>query len=136
MYLFLHVYFIDYAITVVPFPPLYSPLPCTPPPTHINFSHLQSTLYLMQYNYLNFFFSAQNSFCTYLFGYLLELLPFFCFTSSTWARRFSLRTFFIGETKRVAQGEIGWIGRVGHRGHATFGQKLLNWVKVFEESSK
>ena len=27
--------FIDYAITVVPFPPLYSLPPCTPPPTHI-----------------------------------------------------------------------------------------------------
>ena len=27
--------FIDYAITVVPFCPLYSPLPWTPPPTHI-----------------------------------------------------------------------------------------------------
>ena len=28
-------YFIDYAITVVPFPPLYSTPSCTPPPTHI-----------------------------------------------------------------------------------------------------
>ena len=29
---FLNMYFIDYAIAVVPFYPLYSPLPCTPPP--------------------------------------------------------------------------------------------------------
>ena len=29
------IYFIDYAITVVLFPPLYSPQPCIPPPTHI-----------------------------------------------------------------------------------------------------
>ena len=29
------IYFIDYAITVVPFPPLYYLPPCTPPPTHI-----------------------------------------------------------------------------------------------------
>ena len=29
------IYFIDYAITIVPFPPLYSLLPCTSPPTHI-----------------------------------------------------------------------------------------------------
>ena len=32
---FFKVYFIDYAIIVVPFPPLYSPSPCTPPPTCI-----------------------------------------------------------------------------------------------------
>ena len=30
---FFLIYFIDYAITVVPFSPLYSPLPCTPPST-------------------------------------------------------------------------------------------------------
>ncbi|KAF6084347.1 hypothetical protein HJG60_008618 [Phyllostomus discolor] len=29
------IYFIDYAITVVPFSPLHSPPPCIPPPTHI-----------------------------------------------------------------------------------------------------
>ena len=33
--LFFKIYFIDYAITVVPFLPLYSPLPCMPPPTCI-----------------------------------------------------------------------------------------------------
>ena len=32
---FFKIYFIDYAITVVPFSLLYSPLLCTPPPTHI-----------------------------------------------------------------------------------------------------
>ena len=32
---FLLIYFIDYAITVVPFSPLHSPPPCTPPPAHI-----------------------------------------------------------------------------------------------------
>ena len=31
---FFKIYFIDYAITVVPFPLHYSPPPCTPPPTH------------------------------------------------------------------------------------------------------
>ena len=36
MFLFLLlICFIDYAITVVPFSSLYSPPPCTPPPTHI-----------------------------------------------------------------------------------------------------
>ena len=33
--LFKKIYFIDYAITVVPFLPPFSPPPCTPPPTHI-----------------------------------------------------------------------------------------------------
>ena len=33
--LFFKIHFIDYAITVVPFPPLHSPPSCTPPPTHI-----------------------------------------------------------------------------------------------------
>ena len=32
---FFKIYFIDYAITVVPFSLLYSPLPFTPPPTYI-----------------------------------------------------------------------------------------------------
>ena len=40
MTFFFKIYFIDYAITVVPFfPPLYSPLPCTSPPS---FPHLTS----------------------------------------------------------------------------------------------
>ena len=51
----------------------------------------------------------------------------FCFTSSTLAKRFTLRNFFIqGNKKKVAWGEIRRIGRVGHGGHAIFGQKLLN----------
>ena len=35
VFVFFKKYFIDYAITVVLFPPLYSLPPCTPPPTHI-----------------------------------------------------------------------------------------------------
>ena len=31
-----------------------------------------------------------------------------------------------GETKKVAGGKTWWIGRVGRRDHAGFGQKLLN----------
>ena len=34
-YLFFNIYIIDYALTVVPFPPLHSPPPCIPPPSHI-----------------------------------------------------------------------------------------------------
>ena len=96
--------------------------------TCLNVSHLQSTLHWMQYTYWDIFSTAQN-----VFFNLLVLMPFsasatFCFTSSTLAKCFSLRTFFIqgNKQKKVSQGEIRWIGRVGHRGHAAFGQKLLN----------
>ena len=50
------------------------------------------------------------------------LMPFsasavFCFTSSTSAKCFPLRTFSIWETnKKVAGGEIRWTDRVGHWG--------------------
>ena len=85
--------------------------------TCLNFSHLQSALHLMQ--------------CTYWH----ILVPFsasvmLCFTFSTSAKYFPLRTFFIQGNKRkqtkVAWGETGWIVRVGHGGRAVFGQKLLN----------
>ena len=85
--------------------------------TCLNFSHLQSALHLMQ--------------CTYWH----ILVPFsasvmLCFTFSTSAKYFPLRTFFIQGNKRkqtkVAWGETGWIVRVGHGGHDSFGQKLLN----------
>ena len=60
------------------------------------------------------------------------LMPFnastiFCFTSSTLAKHFPLRTSFHPENKqKVTQGEIRWTGRVGHGGHDAFGQKPLN----------
>ena len=68
----------------------------------------------MQYINWKVFSTAQNSFWTYQFWCLLVLL-LFCFTSSTSAKCFPLRTFFIlGNThKKVAQGKIGWIGKVG-----------------------
>ena len=70
--------------------------------------------------------------CSKQFLNMLTLIPFsasanFYFTSSISAKHFLLRTFFIwGNKKEVAWGEIRWIGTVGHRGHAIFGQKLLN----------
>ena len=46
----------------------------------------------------------------------------FCFTSSTSANPFLSEDFFHpGKQKKVAQDEIQWIERVGHRGHAIFG---------------
>ena len=90
----------------------------------LNFSHLQSTLHLMQCTYWDIFSIAQNSFWTHQF--LLMLLLFFVSLLPHW-NKVSLWGFFSPwETKKVTQGEIGWIGRVGHGGHAGFGQKLLN----------
>ena len=93
--------------------------------TCLSFTHLQSTLHLMQYTFQDVFSTAQNSFWTCPFGCLVVLLQFF-FTSSTLAKHFPLRTFFIQGYKKKSLGEIWWIERVGHRGHAIFGQKLLN----------
>ena len=62
------------------------------------------------------------------FWCFLVLLPFLfvCFTSSALAKSFPSRTFIIQGHKKVAQEEIRWIGWVGHRDYANFGQKLLN----------
>ena len=86
------------------------------------------------------------------------LMPFcasavFCFTSSTSAKLFLLRTFFIrGNNKKVSQGESRWLGRGGYEGHSIFGLKLLSiqlgvgrwahkspimkWANALKESSK
>ena len=47
--------------------------------TCLNFSHLQSTLFWMQYTYQDVFLTAQNSFWTHRFWCLLVLLLFFCY---------------------------------------------------------
>ena len=76
----------------------------------------------------------------------------FCFTSFILAKHLLLRTFFIWGNKKVPWGETEWIRRVGNRGHAVFGQKLLNthcsvgrcacnsptmkWAKTLKESKK
>ena len=93
--------------------------------TCLNFSYLPVTLHLMQYSYRDVFSTTQNSFWSHWFWCLLVLL-LFCFTSSRLAKHFPLRTFFIRGKKKVAQGEMGWIGRMEHGDHASFGQKLLN----------
>ena len=93
--------------------------------TCFNFSHLQSTLNLIQYTYWDFFPTAQ-------FFNLLILMPFsasavFCFTSYTLEKHFSLRTFFIWGNKKRSCSEWDWMNRVGVvRGSVIFGQKLLN----------
>ena len=42
------------------------------------------------------------------------------------SKMFPFKDFFHLGKKKVARDEIGWIGSVEHRGHAIFGQKLLN----------
>ena len=120
--------------------------------TCLNFSQLQSILHLMQYTYWDIFSTSQNSFWTLQFWCLLVLLPFFV---SPFPRQqnVSYEDFsHPGEQEKVAWSEMGWIGRVGHRSHAIFGQKLLNtwcgvgrcagkspimkWANMLKESSK
>ena len=79
----------------------------------------------MQYTYQDVFSTAQNSFWTRCFWCLLVLLPclFVCL-----CHLFHIsKTFpFDRKKNKVPWGEIGWIRRVGHGGHAVFHQKLLN----------
>ena len=80
--------------------------------TWLNFSHVYSSLHLMQYIYCDAFFNCSKHFWIHWFWCLLVLLLFFCVTSSTSAKRFPLRIFCIRGNKKVTQadGEIGWIG--------------------------
>ena len=65
------------------------------------------------------------------------LMPFsasaiFCFTSSTMAKCFPLKIFFIkGKQKKIHSGMIGWIRRLGHGGRVICAQKLLNLSMVW-----
>ena len=119
--------------------------------TCLNFSHHQSTPHLMQCTYWDVSSAAQNGFWTRGFWCLLVLLLFFVSLLLYW-ENISLWGFFHEENKIVAQGQIGWIGRVAHGSRAIFGQKLPNtqhgvgrcahkfpimkWANVAKESSK
>ena len=81
IYLFFKIYFIDYAITVVPFPPLYSPPPCTSPPTHL--PSLSSCPWVIHISSLaspfpRLFLTSPCLFCTchLCFLFLLTFSPF------------------------------------------------------------
>ena len=95
---------------------------------------------------LRCFSTSQNSFWTHQFWCLLVLLPIFV-SPLPHQQNAALR----GQ-KKVTWGEMGWIGRVGHEGHAVLGKKLLNtqcgmggcthkspimkWAKALKASSK
>ena len=70
------------------------------------------------------FSTTKNSFWTCWFWCLLVLLPFFVSPLHI-GKTFVFEDFFhLGKQKKVAWGEMGWIGRVGPGDHAGFfGQK-------------
>ena len=85
--------------------------------THLNFSHLQSTLHVMQYIYRDFFSSTQKFLKSFIF------MPFsasavFCFTSSPSAKRFSLKIFFIWGNKQTNKKSHLWHNWVTREGGA------------------
>ena len=92
----------------------------------LNFSHLQSPLHLVQSTYWDPFSTAQNSFLTLQFWCLLVLLLLFVSSHPHQQNVAFSKLFLPGKQKKVAWVEIRWIGRVGHRGDAVCGQKLLN----------
>ena len=80
----------------------------------------------MQYPFRDVFSTAQNSFWIRWFWGLLVLLPFFS-PPLPHQHTFPFEDFLHPEKhKKVTRGETGWIRRMGHGGHAVFGQKLLN----------
>ena len=109
---------------------------------------------MIQCTHGTIFSTAQNRFWTRWFWFLLVLLLVFVSplphqqTISLWDSFFSC-----GQTKKESYlGKDQVIGRVGHRGHAVFGQKLLTtqhsvvrcahkspfmkWANTLKESSK
>ena len=100
-----------------------------------------------------YFFHCSKQFLNLSILMSLSASAIFGFTSFTSAKHFPLKTFFtLGNKPKCHLGEIGWIGMVGHRGHAIFGQKLLNtqctvgrcthkspimkWANALKESQK
>ena len=77
--------------------------------TCFNFSHLQSTLHLMQYNYGDIFSIAQNRFWTW-FWCLLVLLLFFALPLPH-CQNVTFEDFFhLGKQKNSRLGQIRWMG--------------------------
>ena len=94
--------------------------------TFLYISHLQNTLPLMHYMYRDFFPLLKAVFelmdfdafqCFHCFFFVLHLYWWNVSLSGLFSTR---------ETKKVTQGKIGWVGRVGHQGYAVLDQKLLN----------
>ena len=97
------------------------------------------------------FFHCSKQFSNSSILMCFSAFAIFCFTSSTQAKHFPLRTFFIwGKNSHLGWEWVYWEG--GHGGHIIFGQKLLNsqhdggrrihkspimkWGNALKESSK
>ena len=119
--------------------------------TYLNFSHLQTTLHLIQCTYQYFFpplkivfelvdFDAFSASAVFLFHLILQGK----------AKCFPWRiSFHVGKQKKSCSGWRGWVGQGVH---VVFGQKLLNiqhsmgrftckspimkWANALKESSK
>ena len=81
----------------------------------------------MQYTYRDIFFHSSKQFLNSpIFMPFRASATFFVSPPPHWQNVSLWGNFFIWRNKKnVSGGEIGWIGRVGHRGHAILGQKLL-----------
>ena len=79
--------------------------------TCLNFGHLQSTLHLTQYTYQGFFHCSKQ-FLNALIFRSFSTSAIVCFTSSTSAKCFPLRSFFIQETKQSCL-RLDWVNREG-----------------------
>ena len=121
--------------------------------TCLNFSHLQSTLHVMQYTYWDVFSATQSSFWTHQFWCLSVLLLFFVPPLQHWQNVSLWGHFLSGEIKKSHSGQ-DWVNREGGAWGQKifFGQKLLNtqhglgryahkspimkWANALKESSK
>ena len=88
--------------------------------TCLSFSHLQSTLHLMEYTYQDIFSHCSKQFLNSSFLMPFSASAIFCFTSSTPAKCFPLRIFSSRETKISHLGR-DWVNRkVGTQGSCLF----------------
>ena len=86
--------------------------------TYLNFSNLQSTIHLMPYTYQDSFSPLLKLVFYSSYFMLFSASAVFCFTSSTSAKCFPLRTFFIQRNKKkLLRARCGRIGKVEHGGH-------------------
>ena len=95
--------------------------------TCLNFSCLQSTFHLMQYTYADNFPQLRTVFELVNFDTPFSASAVSCFTSSTSAKRFPLRTFINQENKNQSCSRRDRMNREGGaQGSCCFWSKLLN----------
>ena len=119
--------------------------------TCLNFSHLQSTLHLMQYTYQDIFFYCSKQFLNLLILMPLVLLPFFVSPLPHQQNVSLWGLLSLGNKKKLLLGQDGVNREGGGMGIMPFfGQKLLNtqrcgqlcsspimkWANALKESAK